>query len=173
MSKTEKKTKTKTKNKKKPNQFSFSTLSYKPFPTECPSFLLPMCVSIHSPDFLILYVFFLCSLPVNWLLAPPLDLWLILFNLVYNKQKALGLKLRLRLNLTSHLYIIEKNIWGEKVVDEDFFTKLWIPLSPLLKTTCCLYWGWETNFNSSQLANTGGSHTSSLCCLCCYLLDSC
>ena len=28
----------------------------------------------------------LCSLPVNWLLASPLDLWLTLFNPVYNIQ---------------------------------------------------------------------------------------
>jgi hypothetical protein len=62
-----------------------STLSYKLFQTECPSFLLPVCLSIHPSDFFSLYVFFLCSLPVNWLLAPPLDLLLTLFNLLYNK----------------------------------------------------------------------------------------
>jgi hypothetical protein len=34
----------------------------------------------------------LCSIPVNWLLALPLDLQLTLFNLAYYKQKVLGSK---------------------------------------------------------------------------------
>lgn len=63
-----------------------------PVHTECPSFLLPVHLSLPPPDLLSLYGTFLSSLPVNWLLALPLDLWLTLFNLVYNKQKALGLK---------------------------------------------------------------------------------
>lgn len=35
-------------------------------------------------------------LPDIWLLTLPLDLWLPLFNSVYNKQKALRLKVRAR-----------------------------------------------------------------------------
>jgi hypothetical protein len=54
--------------------------------------LLPVWLSIHPPDFLSLYGCFLCSIPVNWLLALPPDLGLTLFNPVYNKHKALGLK---------------------------------------------------------------------------------
>jgi hypothetical protein len=57
------KTKTKTKTKYK---------------TQCPSLLLPVCV---STIFLTPY-----SPPVNWLLALPLDIWLTLFNSVYNIQ---------------------------------------------------------------------------------------
>jgi hypothetical protein len=62
--------------------------------TEHPSLLLPVCLSIHPPDFFLLSMvsFSLCSLPVNWSLALPLDLWLTLFNPVYNEQKVLGLK---------------------------------------------------------------------------------
>ena len=41
--------------------------------TDCPSFLVPVHPSIHPPDFLLLsMVFFLCSLPANWLLAPSM-----------------------------------------------------------------------------------------------------
>jgi hypothetical protein len=52
--------------------------------TECPSLLLPVHLSICPHDLLplSLYGFFLCSLPVNWWFALPLDLWLTLFNLV-------------------------------------------------------------------------------------------
>lgn len=74
------------------SSFSFSTLIYKPFQTECPSSLLPVHLSLSPSSWipLTLYVLFLCSLPVNWLLA--LHLWLTLFNLVYNKQNTFGLK---------------------------------------------------------------------------------
>jgi hypothetical protein len=58
--------------------------------TECPSLLLPVLLSVHHPDSLLLYIFFsliiLCLPPVNWLLTLPLDLWLALFNHVYNIQ---------------------------------------------------------------------------------------
>jgi hypothetical protein len=36
--------------------------------------------------------FTLCSLPVNWLFALPLDLHLTFYNPVYKEQKTLGLK---------------------------------------------------------------------------------
>ena len=45
-----------------------------------------------TTSYSLFFLIILCSLPVNWLLALPLDLWLTLFNPVYNKQKALGLK---------------------------------------------------------------------------------
>jgi hypothetical protein len=40
----------------------------------------------HPPGFLLMI---LCSLPVNWFLALPLDLWLTLFNSGYNIQAEL------------------------------------------------------------------------------------
>ena len=46
-----------------------------------------------------LYGFLLCSLLVNWLLALTLDLWLTLFNTIYNKEKSLGLKVCVRAEL--------------------------------------------------------------------------
>jgi hypothetical protein len=58
--------------------------------SQCPSLLLPVHLSINTP--LTLHDFALCSLPINWLFAPPLDLWLTLFNSVYDKEKAIGLK---------------------------------------------------------------------------------
>jgi hypothetical protein len=58
--------------------------------TEWSSLLLPVHLSILSPNSLLLSMVFLliilCSLPVNWLLALPLDLGLTLFNPVYNIQ---------------------------------------------------------------------------------------
>jgi hypothetical protein len=72
-------------------KFPFSTPSQKPFKENVLPFYF-LCV-YWSPDFLLLSTIFpLCSLPVNWLLALPLDLWLTLFNPVHNKQEALGLK---------------------------------------------------------------------------------
>jgi hypothetical protein len=58
---------------------------------ESPSLLCPIYISVHVPEFLQLSLVFvfvfslisLCSLPVNCLLAVPLDLWLALFNSVY------------------------------------------------------------------------------------------
>jgi hypothetical protein len=53
------------------------------------------CVSLYlSSRLLLVSMFFfpLYSLPVTWLLALSLDLWLTLFNPIYNKQKVLGLK---------------------------------------------------------------------------------
>jgi hypothetical protein len=47
--------------------------------TGCPSFILP--------DFLLL-VFFLCSLPVNLLLASSIDLWWTKFHFIFNKQNS-------------------------------------------------------------------------------------
>lgn len=67
--------------------------------TQCSSLLLPVCLSVHAPGSLSLSVAFslisLGPLPVNWLLAPPLDLWLTLFNPVFNTQaESSGLKVR-------------------------------------------------------------------------------
>ena len=60
-------------------------------PSNWMSLLSTSCASFYPSSWLSI-VFSLCSLPVNWLLALPLDLGLTLFNPVYNKQKALGLK---------------------------------------------------------------------------------
>lgn len=49
--------------------------------------LFPSCALSIYPALLLLSGFLLCSLSVNWLLALHLDLWLILFNPVYNKHK--------------------------------------------------------------------------------------
>ena len=51
-------------------------------------------LSIHPPDSLLLFMVFFLIFPVFWLLVLPLDLWLTLFNPVYNKEKALALKVR-------------------------------------------------------------------------------
>jgi hypothetical protein len=72
-------------------KLSLSTPSQKLFKCNVPPFYF-LCGSL-SADFLLLSVFFLSSLPVNWLLILPLYPWLTLFNPVYNKQKALGLKM--------------------------------------------------------------------------------
>lgn len=68
----------------------FSTPSQNRLPhTPCPSLLLLVPLSIHPPDFLLLFMFFLinlCLLPADWLLVLPLDLWLTVFNPVYNTR---------------------------------------------------------------------------------------
>lgn len=63
--------------------FLFCHLKQKP-QIECPSFLLPVHLSICPPDSLFLSMVFSCSLPVNWLLVPILTyawLYLILFTI--------------------------------------------------------------------------------------------
>lgn len=60
--------------------------------TKTSSLLYPVSDSTHLPDLLLFLISFLLSLPVNQLPAPPLDLWLTLVLPVYNKWKALWLK---------------------------------------------------------------------------------
>lgn len=73
-------------------KFALYVISISP-QTECPSLIIPVYLSIHPPYLLLRSMFFPpCSLPVKGSFDVPLDLWLTLFNPVYNKQKALGLK---------------------------------------------------------------------------------
>lgn len=58
-------------------------------PTEHPSLLLPVCLTVPPPDFLPLCPFTSMSTPSAGCFAPLLDLWLILFKTVYDKRKAL------------------------------------------------------------------------------------
>lgn len=53
--------------------------------TECPSLQLPVHLSIHEPDFLLLSSFF--SYVYSWLLAKPLEILFLIF-----KQKGLEIK---------------------------------------------------------------------------------
>ena len=78
LKKNKNKTKQKTKNKP-PSNSMFLLLS-----TSCtpPPSLSRFLTTSYSIFFLII----LCSLPVNWLLAPFLDQWLNLFNPIYNIQ---------------------------------------------------------------------------------------
>ena len=78
LKKTKTKKKQKTKNKP-PSNSMFLLLS-----TSCtpPPSLSHFLTTSYSIFFLII----LCSLPVNWLLAPFLDQWLNLFNPIYNIQ---------------------------------------------------------------------------------------
>lgn len=51
------------------------------------------CVTLYPPDFfLVSMIFFLCLLPVNWLLALSLDLWLTLFNPLFIQAKSSCIK---------------------------------------------------------------------------------
>ena len=58
--------------------------------SQCPSLLIPVCLSVSCP---LTLNFSLCELLVYSLFAPLLDLWLSLYSLVYCKQKTLGLKM--------------------------------------------------------------------------------
>ena len=76
-----KKTKTKQNKKQKTNLLQIQCFFF-----FLPPVPLPPLSRFLTTSYSIFFLIILCSLPVNWLLAPFLDQWLNLFNPIYNIQ---------------------------------------------------------------------------------------
>ena len=76
-----KKTKTKKNKKQKTNLLQIQCFFF-----FLPPVPLPPLSRFLTTSYSIFFLIILCSLPVNWLLAPFLDQWLNLFNPIYNIQ---------------------------------------------------------------------------------------